>query len=603
MHFDALTVACIAAELQHTIEGGRIQQVIAADEQSIGMEIYAQRQRYYLLLSGDPRASRVHLVQEKLRRGVESVSPLLLLLRKYVRGSQLTTIDQPDPTERLLHFHFSHPEHGRTQLVAELIGQRGNLILLNEEEQILDSLRRMWASEGVQRPVMPKQPYISPPSQDKLAPFGAIKDGLPNNESKTMIPQLQRILQTDEPLWRVLVTNFAGVSPTLAQEVAWRATGRIEALATEADPSLVAEAMQALWNMIASGRWEPGVWLEDGVIQGFAPYVVHGRGDFVATESMSMALERYYNESRQSSKPTNKEQGKEQDSVKHQEDNQRDGYAPLRHMVTQQIEHAAQRLQRQLEALTQDEPAPGEADQLRVQAEWLLALSSQIVPEQQKLEVDLGDWELQIDLVEGKTPVEQAEQMFDRAAKLERAASIIPERRTKVEGDLEYLAQLGLDLIHAENQPEIAAIQDELRAMGLLSTGSTKKVRGQTHSQPLRYHAPEGFEIIVGRNARQNEKVTFDIANAEDLWLHARGAPGAHVVIRSGGQKVSEETMLIAAQLAAYHSKMEGERAATVIVTQRRFVSRAPGGRPGQVLVRQEGTVTVPGILPTALYL
>ena len=90
-------------------------------------------------------------------------------------------------------------------------------------------------------------------------------------------------------------------------------------------------------------------------------------------------------------------------------------------------------------------------------------------------------------------------------------------------------------------------------------------------------------------------------AKGDDLWLHARGAPGAHVVIRSGGQAVWPETLTMAAQLAAYHSKLRGERAATVIVTPRRYVSRAPGGHPGQVIVRQEETVTVAGELPADL--
>src|ERR1700712_847869 len=124
MHFDALTLACVTAELQHSLVGGRVQQVLRPDETSIGLEIYAQHQRHYLLLTVDAQKSRVHLVNQKLRRGAEQPSPLLLLLRKYVRDSLLESIVQPDPTERVLHFHFIHNEHGPTTLVAEMLGQR-----------------------------------------------------------------------------------------------------------------------------------------------------------------------------------------------------------------------------------------------------------------------------------------------------------------------------------------------------------------------------------------------------------------------------------------------------------------------------------------------
>jgi predicted ribosome quality control (RQC) complex YloA/Tae2 family protein len=114
----------------------------------------------------------------------------------------------------------------------------------------------------------------------------------------------------------------------------------------------------------------------------------------------------------------------------------------------------------------------------------------------------------------------------------------------------------------------------------------------------LRVYSPAGREIVVGRNARQNEQVTFGIANADDLWLHARDVPGAHVVIRSGGQPVDDESVRLAAQLAAYYSKRRGDRAVPVAVTTRRFVARVPGGRPGQVYIRNEETVVVPGELP-----
>lgn len=602
MHFDALTVACVATELQRTIEGGRVQQVIAPDEQSIGMEIYAQRQRFYLLLTGDPRASRVHLVETKLRRGVDKVSPLLLLLRKYVRGSQVTTVHQPDMTERLLYLHFSHPEHGATRLVAELIGQRGNLVLLNDEDVILDCLRRMWESEGVERPLMPKQPYTPPSPQEKLMPIF----NLNGNTTGVPLTQLQLFLQTGGPLWRVLVNHFAGVSPTLAREVAWRATGQLDSAAEEADAEAVAAAMNALWVMTETQQWSPGVWQEMGTTTGFAPYTIHGRGEFIATASISAALEQYYNEMSISTSQSGTSRSDASDADERgtavQEAGATDGYAALRGTVEKQLTQAEQRLQRQLRALAADEPAAGEAETLRTQAEWLLALNHQITPEQSTLDVDLGDRQLRIDLVKDKSPIEQAEQLFARAAKLERAAQIIPERRAQLTEDIAYLAQLQLDLSQAENQPEIAAIQQELQAMGLLNMPTARQAKNNppnnSQSKPLRYYTDEGFEIVVGRNARQNEQVTFNIAKAEDLWLHARGAPGAHVVVRSGGQAVSEETLFAAARLAAYHSKLVGENAATVIVTPRRFISRAPGGRPGQVLVRQEETVTVPGTLP-----
>jgi predicted ribosome quality control (RQC) complex YloA/Tae2 family protein len=411
---------------------------------------------------------------------------------------------------------------------------------------------------------------------------------------------LALLLQGGGPLWRLLVGHFAGVSPTLAREVAWRAAGDIEARADTADAATVLTTLHAFWQLPTTGQWEPGTWVVGDAPTGFASYIVHGRGPFQPLPSISQAVEQYY-AARQTSTvaPPTAEQ---LPSTAGAEMQTGDSYAAFRSTVANQLRQAEARVQRQLTALAGDEPAPGAADELRVQAEWLLALSTQIEPNQQTLTVDLGERTLTIPLVANKTPVEQAEQLFQQAAKAARAAEIIPERRAKLQTDLEYLAQLQLDLANAANQPEIAAIQQELVTMGLLTLpkSTTPSTKQRTDGQPLRYYSVEGFEIVVGRNARQNERVTFEIANADDLWLHARGAPGAHVAIRCGGQTVRDETLQMAAQLAAYHSKLVGERAATVIVTPRRFVSRAPGGRPGQVLVRQESTLTVPAELPAA---
>ena len=118
---------------------------------------------------------------------------------------------------------------------------------------------------------------------------------------------------------------------------------------------------------------------------------------------------------------------------------------------------------------------------------------------------------------------------------------------------------------------------------------------------PLRYRTARGVEIVAGRNARQNEHVTFRLAQSGDLWLHARGVPGAHVVVRTAGRELADEDIERAAQLAAYRSSARGDRSVDVIVTERRWVSRAPGGRPGQVLVAREQVIAVPGDAPEGL--
>jgi predicted ribosome quality control (RQC) complex YloA/Tae2 family protein len=578
MHFDALTLACVTDELQQSVAGGRVQQVLAPDTQSIGLELYAQRQRHYLLLAASGQASHVYLCQQKLRRGVEQPSPLLLLLRKYVRDSLLINIVQPDQTERLLQLDFDHPQHGATTLIMEILGQRSNLLLVNAAGRILDCLQRVWPETEGQRILAPGQSYRPPPRQNKLSP---VDDGSPDYYARLAV-----VTQQQGKLWKTLTTHLAGVSPSQGRELAWRVMGDAEAETTGVDLLALIQALQSLWERRQSHTWQPGIWQVAGQVVGFSPYPAHVRGEFMPVASLSAALEQFY------ATQQTKTDGLGLDM-----------YAGLRATVTAEVRRAQERIQRQLDGLTQDEPAPGAAEQLRSEANWLLALHTQVQPGQTSLEVDLGDGRLQITLDPTKRPIEQAEQMFKRAARLARAAKIIPERRAKLLQSLDFLAQLAVDLTLAENQPEIAVVREELQKAGLGARQNKAKPPERVSSavsQPRRYYSVQGLEILVGRNARQNEAVTFDIANASDLWLHVRGAPGSHVVIRSGGQRVDEQTLQMAAQLAAYYSSLRGELSAPVSYTARRFVTRVPGGNTGQVYTRSEQTLYVPARLPQA---
>jgi predicted ribosome quality control (RQC) complex YloA/Tae2 family protein len=263
------------------------------------------------------------------------------------------------------------------------------------------------------------------------------------------------------------------------------------------------------------------------------------------------------------------------------------------------VRRAQQRVQRQLAGLAADEPAPGAAAELRTRAEWLLALASQVAPGQRELVVDTGTEVLTIELAGDLPPIQQAERMFARAAKLARAAVFIPQRRRQLEGELEFLGQLEQDVVLAANQPELAAARTELQVAGYLALAAGKE-RGKRApvAGPRRFRSAQGFEIVVGRNARQNEQVTFEVAQAGDTWLHARGVPGAHVVIRAAGRRPDPATVQAAAQLAAHYSAARDEQAAPVIVTLRKWVRRAPGGRPGQVMVEREEVLLVPGQYP-----
>ncbi|MFM7582015.1 MAG: NFACT family protein [Caldilinea sp.] len=262
MHFDALSLACVVAELQRTLAAGRIQQLLRVDSQTFGFEIYTPGTRHQLLVALHPGQARLQTVSYKLRRGADPDTPLLLLLRKYGRGAQLAGIEQPDPCERLVRLALAHPEHGATTLVLELIGHRPNVLLLNPAGRILECLHHQ--TERADRLLQPGRAYVLPSPPAGLPPFD---DG-----SEHYFARLAAQLEQPGALWKALVAGVAGLSPTAAREVAWRVHGDAGAAAAGTSLLAVAQALQELWAPLHTAEWCPGTVEEAGKVVGFAAY-------------------------------------------------------------------------------------------------------------------------------------------------------------------------------------------------------------------------------------------------------------------------------------------------------------------------------------------
>lgn len=592
MSFDTWTVSAVAHQLRETIVPGRVQQVVQIDDASLAFEIYARRQRFYLLASADQQAPRVHLLSDKPRRGVDKPAPLVQLLRKFVRDSLLVAVEQP-PWERILVLRFEHAEHGATSVVAELIGRWANVLLLREAKggerkagsgeqslqgatieaashawagwRILECVHRYRPQEGASRAALPGQLYEPPPAQDGLPP------------DRVTEPQLRLALEAaahTAPLWRLLVDTLLGLSPQVAREIAFRSQGDSHAKVGQvAQITPVLAAITGLVEPLHTGGWQPCL-ARDGAGQpvAFAPYPLTHRHDaqLEPVDSISLAAERYYAERTHSAG---------------------DAYAPARRQVAASIERAAKALRRRQEAMQRELRTPEEIARLRASGEWILALATQIAPRQETLRLPEGVAFESIALDPSLSPADNAAAYFKRYRKARRALDMNRDRLAAVAAELAYVDQLAADLALAADRGEIDAVQLALADAGYLRKAPVQ--RADQTKGPRRVTSREGFAVLVGRNSRQNDHLTFEIAAPNDLWLHARGLPGSHVVIRSAGRPVGEATVLQAAGLAAFYSKGRGEASVDVVVAERRRVRRAPGGRPGMVLVEEERVVRV----------
>jgi predicted ribosome quality control (RQC) complex YloA/Tae2 family protein len=561
MHVDFLTLACLRDDLDGLL-GARVQRIVLPDQRSVGMELYVGR-RVHLLLSADPQTPRVLLVDERQRRGVETATPLLQLMRKWVRGAHLVDVTQP-PWERILALHFDS-RVGSCRLVIEAIGRYANVILVGPDDRVLDAVKRVGPDQNRYRVTLPNQPYQLPPPPPNRRPPTAVTPAGWESEFASV--------DDDTPLRRLLVRRVFAVSPTAAREVAARTTGDPETPVSAADPAAVTAAIAGLFAPLEDGSWTPHVALDGaGDVVAFAPYELRQFDRIEPVPSISQAMGRYF-EARLPSDP----------------------YLAVRQRVAERVETARERIDRALDQLERQRVDPARIDALREAGELLLTYQHRVDPGASEITVPDYEGESRtIDLDPQLTPVENAQRYFERYEKAQRAARKVPVRIATHKVDRLYLEQLAADLALAETRPEIDAVRQALADAGW---GPKPRQRSGRPSGPRRFDL-DGFTVLVGRNARQNDAVTFEHAGSHDLWLHVRGVPGAHVVILRGKQDVPEETIRRAAALAAYYSPVRKEGVVLVNVTERRFVRRAPGDRPGLVTYREERTVEVEGAPP-----
>ncbi len=571
MSQDTLTLAAIRDELEGLLQGGRVQRVIRPSALSIGLEFYAG-QRHEVLLSAEAQAPRVALMDERLRRGVESASPVQLLLRKYVRGARLLAIEQPG-LERILHWRFAGPE-GAVDLVCEVMGRLSNLVLVDANGAILDAAKRIPSRINRYRVILPGEAYVPPPPQNKAHPLALTADELGSV-----------LAQASGPTHRRLVQAVAGVSPLAAREIVYRALGDAEAPWPVLSEALrrLHQALQSLMALPQTHAWEPSIGYQEQegrrTAVAYAPYALTHLDAWEPVASVAKAASR----SLDALRPP-------------------DPYAQARAALRVQVEEQLARQRARLASLQKAAVAPEELEMLQFQGNAILAMAWNIAPGQESLTVTraqvtgeagpLAQEPVTIALDPDRSPSENAQLVFREYRKRVAAAEQVPVRMAEVEAEITYLEQLLTDVALAEDRLALEQVSLALQEAGYVP--SLKRRRGgQPASGPLQISSQEGFAILVGRNSRQNDEVTFRQSAPNDLWLHVRGAPGAHVIIRSGGQAVSEETLQRAASLAAFYSALRHEGQVRVDLTERRHVRRIAGGRPGMVTYRQEQTLLV----------
>jgi predicted ribosome quality control (RQC) complex YloA/Tae2 family protein len=555
--FTTLTAAC--ADLRTHWLPARVEQVYQRDRYTVSLALRTLKQRGWLTLCWHPQAARINLGDAPPR--TPDTFTFSDQLRHQLNGYALTAIDAIAPWERVIDLQFAKRPGDTPQwhLYVEVIGKYSNVILTDARGAIVTVAHQVNANQSSVRTVQTGQPYELPP---------ALAGNLPNLSESQQRWQ-ERVSLIPGAVQRQLLKSYRGLSPSVARSLIQAARLDPEQSTdtlTDADWQKLFRGWQEWLQILETGNFQPG-WTQDG-------YTVLGWGMTQTVENVQILLNRYYT-------------GQLEQQT----------FAQLHHQLQQKVNNLLQKLHSKADSFQTRLQQSDEADTYRQQGDLLIANLHQWKPGLKS--ITLNDFEtdkpISISLNPEKNAVQNAQTLYKQHQKLKRARSAVEPLLHEVLSEIEYLEQVeaSLNQLDSYTNPEdletLEEIREELIQQSYLAVTQQRSRNTADESKPYRYRTPSGVEVWIGRNNRQNDRLTFRMAGDYDLWLHSQEIAGSHVLLRLEPGAVADEADLqFAADWAAYFSRARESEQVPVIYTKPKYVYKPKGAKPGMVVYKHE---------------
>nr|MCR4960730.1 NFACT family protein [Lachnospiraceae bacterium] len=558
MAFDGITVAAVTKEIAKMTAGTRIYKIAQPEADEILLTIKGNSMQFRILLSADASLPLVYITGEN-KPSPQTAPGFCMLLRKHLTNAKIMSVTQPG-LERAIVFELEHlNEMGdlcHKKLIIELMGKYSNIIFTDENDMILDSIKKVSSNVSSVREVLPGRTWFIPDARDKKNPL------------ETTAEEFVGLIGSSHlPAFKALYSSYTGISPLMATEICHRAgidadastsslaTGELSSLASEFIK--VADAIKNgdfSYEMVMEGR-SP---LEYGVM----PLTIYCDHEKKAFEDISSLLIAFYKEKSVAVRIRQKS-------------------ADLRKIVQTALERNVKKLDLQTKQLADTE----KREKYRIYGE-LINTYGYNVPEGAKSFEALNYYTnetITIPLDPDLSAKDNAKKYFDKYGKLKRTAESLTEIIKDVSAEIEHLESIMTSLDIALAEEDLTEIKQELTETGYIRHKAGGKKEKIT-SKPFCYESSDGFLIYVGKNNYQNDWLTFEFANGNDWWFHAKKQPGSHVILRTNGAEVPDRAFEEAAKLAAYYSKGRESGNVEIDYTIKKNVKKPAGAKPGFVV-------------------
>ncbi|WP_066684031.1 Rqc2 family fibronectin-binding protein [Christensenella intestinihominis] len=571
MTLDGLTLHACVAELKERCADAKIQKVLMPGKEEVVLQLYSAGEgTLRLVLNADAGDCALYLTRNTKEN--PKVPPVFcMFLRKYLTGAHITGIEQRG-LDRVVVFTLETKDellHPITlRLIIEIMGKYSNIILTDAEDKILDSIRRVSVDMSSKRQVLPGARYENPP-QTKFDPL-------------TLSPTtLMEALTThrDTKIVNHIVSVFDGVSLQTAQEILHR-SGIGVLLTSELSPKLVERLAESMRDFLQRAVSHPAPCVQFNadkmpVFFSCIPYETYPAETRRAFPTVNETLDFYYGRRLLISRLKQ----------------QREALYKTVHKIYAKL----QKLIGVYEATLRD---AAKEQKLQKRADLITANIYRLKKGMKDFEaVDYETGEtVTVPLDVSRTPQETAQKLYKKIGKLKTASAISAQKLADAREEQDFLEGVLHFTENAETPGDIADIRHTLVRAGYLSAPPKSKKEPETQSRPLRFLSPGGYEIYVGKNDRQNDQLTMRTAAKDDIWFHTQKIPGSHVLLVTNGvplDHIDDETVVMAAELAAAHSRARQSGKTPVDYTQRKNLRKPPSARPGKVIYDDYFTVYV----------
>ncbi|TDO87800.1 putative ribosome quality control (RQC) complex YloA/Tae2 family protein [Halanaerobium saccharolyticum] len=569
MAFDGIMLSALKDNLKEKITGARIEKAYQIDKKYLIIRLRNNNQNLELLISTDPQGARMNLTE--LDFDFPSYPPdFCMMLRKYLKNSYIQQIVQPK-FERMIRIDIE--KRGKKfSLIAELMGKYSNVILLDDNEMVLDAMKRITEKQNSERQLYPGIKYQNPPGQDKLNPL----------ELNTK-DEFRQIIEEDfsQAAFRAVMYNFRGIGPYSAREIVFRAgidpSENYNDL-SDSEKNRIAKSLLNLFAQFKKGIYNPVLAIEKGEVDYISAFILKHRDPekIKKFEDLDLMMDYYFRE-----------------FLKDRE--LKRGIRELNKVVNTYLNKNLKK-QKKLKKQLQESK---NAEKYKKMGELITANIYQIDRGDKKVVVNdyysKDQNEIEIKLDPSKSASENAQKYFKKYNKLKKSVKHLKREIAKLRHEEKYLKQVSMNIEQAETLDDLEEIKEELKEENYIKKQKqNKRNKSNKKLPPRKFISSDGYQILVGRNNKQNDRLTKKIANDGDIWLHTKVIAGSHVIIKRDTEKeVPDQTLTEAAAVAAYYSKARESTNVPIDYTPVENVNKPKGAKPGLVYYEKYQTIYI----------